>query len=60
MWLSLSLFLKDKDGALSSDEQEDMLAVCPEYPWDQELIALTVGTNEEGNLTLEAFVAFWA
>jgi GTPase SAR1 family protein len=51
---------KDKDDALSSEEQEDMLGVCPEYPWDQELIALTVGTNGDGNITEDGFIAFWA
>ncbi len=38
---------------------QSLLALCPDYPWDEQLIALTVDTNSEGWVTLSGFLAFW-
>lgn len=65
---------KDGDGALSSSEQQvtdmlqltwghmslqDMHSVCPSYPWDEQLVSITVETNKKGWVTLNGFLAFW-
>lgn len=50
---------RDGDKALSPQEQEDMFSLCPDYPWDDQLISLTVETNPEGWITLNGFLAFW-
>lgn len=50
---------KDGDGALSSSEQQDMHNVCPSYPWDEQLVGITVETNKKGWVTMNGFLAFW-
>ena len=39
---------------------QDMLSVCPDFPWDDQLIALTVETNQRGWITMNGFLAFWS
>ena len=50
---------KDGDGVLSSAEQQDMHSACPGYPWDEQLVSITVETNKNGWVTLNGFLAFW-
>ena len=39
---------------------QDMFSLCPDYPWDDQLISLTVETNQDGWITLSGFLAFWS
>jgi len=38
---------------------QDMHSVCPTYPWDEQLVSITVETNKKGWVTLNGFLAFW-
>jgi len=38
---------------------QELLSLCPDNPWDDQLISLTVETNPEGWITLNGFLAFW-
>lgn len=49
---------KDKDGALSPAEEEDMFRACPCSPWGPESY-YTVPTNEHGWITLQGFLCLW-
>ncbi|XP_044734713.1 mitochondrial Rho GTPase isoform X2 [Chrysoperla carnea] len=50
---------KDKDGALSPAEEEDMFSACPCPPWDADSY-YTVPTNEHGWVTLQGFLCLWS
>lgn len=50
-------FDKDNDGALNAEELTNLFATAPKLPWKRpEMSAIT---NEEGNLTLQGFLALW-
>ncbi|XP_075221226.1 mitochondrial Rho GTPase-like isoform X2 [Lycorma delicatula] len=49
---------KDKDGALSPAEQENLFSTCPATPWGSE-ISHIVPTNSQGLVTLHGFLCFW-
>lgn len=53
-------FDKDKDGALSWEELEDLFSTAPENPWLQFGFPETTLTNENGAVTLQGFLAQWS
>jgi Ras family protein T1 len=53
-------FDKDKDGALSWDELEELFATAPENPWLKYGFPETTLTNEAGFVTLQGFLAQWS
>lgn len=53
-------FDKDKDGALSWEELEDLFSTAPKNPWLQSGFPETTLTNENGAVTLQGFLAQWS
>ncbi|XP_054289732.1 mitochondrial Rho GTPase isoform X2 [Macrosteles quadrilineatus] len=51
-------FDKDKDGALSPFEQENLFSMCPAPPWGSDIKHI-VPTNHQGWVTLHGFICFW-
>ncbi|XP_046856446.1 mitochondrial Rho GTPase 1-A-like [Xenia sp. Carnegie-2017] len=49
---------KDKDGALSPEELEDLFSVCPIMPWNEEVLSC-IQTNENGWITYDSYIALW-
>ena len=51
---------KDKDGALSPNELQNLFSVCERIPvWVNEDLSGVVHCNEKGWLTLEGYLALW-
>ena len=55
-----SKFDKDKDGALSWEEMEDLFSTAPENPWLKNGFPETTLVNEHGFVTLQGFLAQWS
>lgn len=51
-------FDKDRDGALSPCEQENLFSICPSPPWGSEIVDI-VPTNSQGWITAQGFLCFW-
>ena len=37
-----------------------MFCVCPEFMWDDQLVAVTVETNHKGWIAMNGFLAYWS
>lgn len=55
-----SKFDKDKDGALSWEELEELFATALENPWIRYGFPETTLTDEAGSVTLQGFLAQWS
>ncbi|KAJ3277074.1 ERMES complex Ca(2+)-binding regulatory GTPase gem1 [Terramyces sp. JEL0728] len=53
------IFDKDNDGALNQQELEDLFSTAPAIPWE-DTAHKQCFTNEEGNITLQGFLAQWS
>lgn len=51
---------KDKDGALNSEELEELFSPAPQIPWGQTDFPNSTVTNESGSVTLQGFLAQWS
>lgn len=50
---------KDRDGALSPRELEELFSTCPVVPWGPDVNAAVV-TNERGWITYQGYICQWA
>jgi Ras family protein T1 len=51
---------KDQDGALSPEELSDLFSTSPGNPWLRDGFPATTVTNDQGNVTLQGWLAQWA
>ncbi|KAI9137023.1 EF hand associated-domain-containing protein [Paraphysoderma sedebokerense] len=56
----IQIFDKDKDGALSQHELEELFSTSPGNPWTNLGFPDTTITNEAGAITLQGFLAQWS